>query len=233
MRVAMPLLPEGAKVEWVQNALLAMLVCNILVIGLVTIHQDRLDTMLGNSSVMHMGYIFLGLVAGSQLALTGAVLLMFAHGISVALLFAVCGKLRVNLGTLEFAKLGGLAANAPFLSIMFAFGAFASIGLPGLANFSGEILIFLGSFDTSVANLKDGLKPIHWATIAALWGVVMSAVYTLRAYRKLFFGNAASGLFMSDPASSQRLPFVLLAAVLLVVGCCPSLLIGLLQATPK
>jgi NADH-quinone oxidoreductase subunit M len=61
----------------------------------------------------------------------------------------------------------------------------------------------------------------------------MSAVYTLRANRKLFFGNAASGLFMSDPASSQRLPFVLLAAVLLVVGCCPSLLIGLLQATPK
>jgi len=73
----------------------------------VTIHQNRLDTMLGNSSVMHMGYIFLGIAAGSPVALNGAVLLMFAHGISIALAFALCGKMRNQLGTLEFSKLGG------------------------------------------------------------------------------------------------------------------------------
>ena len=229
IKVALPLLPLGAKLEWLQNALLLMLVGNIIVIGLVTIHQDRLDTLLGNSSVMHMGYLFLGLAAGSQIALNGVVLLMFAHGISIALLFAICGKLRNQLGTLQFDKLGGLAANAPFLSLMFAFGAFASIGLPGLANFAGEVMVFVGTFDPSVGSLTTGLKNIHWATIFGLWGVVMSAVYMLRAYRKLFFGKPSSGLFMSDLVSSQRLPFVLLAVVLLVAGCYPGFLTGLIH----
>ncbi len=229
IRIALPMLPDGAKVEWVQNALLLMLVANIIVIGLVTIHQDRLDTLLGNSSVMHMGYIFLGIAAGSQVALNGAVLLMFAHGISIALLFALCGKMRNQLGTLEFAKLGGLATNAPFLSLIFGFAAFASIGLPGLANFPGEVMVFLGSFDPATSNLRAGLKPIHWATIFALWGVVMSAVYMLRCYRALFFGGASAGHFMSDPSVEQRLPLIMLVVVLVVAGCCPGLLSGLVQ----
>jgi NADH-quinone oxidoreductase subunit M len=230
IKIALPLLPLGAKAEWVQQALLIMLVGNIIVIGLVTIHQNRLDTMLGNSSVMHMGYIFLGIAAGSPVALNGAVLLMFAHGISIALAFALCGKMRNQLGTLEFSKLGGLAANAPFLTVMFAFATFSSIGLPGLANFAGEVMVFVGAFNL---NLNAGLKPIHWATILALWGVVMSAVYMLRAYRSLFFGKAAEGHFISDPVGSQRLPLLLLTAVLLVVGCRPTLITDLLTFAAK
>jgi NADH-quinone oxidoreductase subunit M len=226
IRIALPLLPLGAKSEWVQNALLWMLIGNIIIIGLVTIHQQKLDTLLGNSSVMHMGYIFLGIAAGTQVAINGAIVLMFAHGISIALLFALCGKMRNQLGTLEFSKLGGLAGNAPFLTVMFAFGTFASIGLPGLANFAGEVMVFSGAFDFS---LNGGLKLIHWATILGLWGVVMSAVYMLRAYRSLFFGKAASGHFMSDPLLEQRLPLILLAAVLLIVGCCPSLITDLIK----
>ncbi|MDB6139446.1 MAG: nuoM [Verrucomicrobiaceae bacterium] len=231
IRIALPLLPLGAKVEWVQHALLLMLLGNIIVIGLVTIHQSKLDSMLGNSSVMHMGYIFLGIAAGSDLALRGAVLLMFAHGISIALLFALCGKMRNQLGSLEFSKLGGLAKNAPFMTVSFGFAAFASIGLPGLANFPGELMVFAGSFDSSVAVLNDGLKPIHWATIISLWGVVMSAVYMLRAYRNLFFGTAVAGHFIRDPDGEQRLPLLLLTVVLVVAGFRPGLLIDLLDFT--
>ena len=229
IRIALPLLPLGAKAEWVQHAMLWMLVGNIIIIGLVTIHQTKLDSMLANSSVMHMGYIFLGIAAGSELALRGAVLLMFAHGISISLLFALCGKMRNQLGNLEFSKLGGLAKNAPFMTVIFGFAAFASIGLPGLANFPGELMVFVGSFDAGVALLKDGLKPIHWATIAALWGVVMSAVYMLRGYRNLFFGTASAGHFIRDPDAEQRLPLVFLVLVLLVAGCRPGLLIDLLH----
>ncbi len=231
IRIALPLLPLGARTEWVQHAMLWMLVGNIIVIGLVTIYQTKLDNMLANSSVMHMGYIFLGIAAGSELALRGAVLLMFAHGISISLLFALCGKMRSQLGSLEFSKLGGLAKNAPFMTVIFGFAAFASIGLPGLANFPGELMVFVGSFDASVAVLKDGLKPIHWATIAALWGVVMSAVYMLRAYRNLFFGTASAGHYIRDPDGEQRLPLLLLTVVLLVAGCRPGLLIDLLHFT--
>lgn len=226
VRIAMPLLPQGVHVEWVQNALLFMLLGNILVMGLVTIHANRLDDTLANSSVMHMGYIFLAIAAGTDVALKGAVILMFAHGVSIALLFGLCGRMRNQLGTLEYSRLGGLATHAPAFTVLFAFGAFASIGLPGLTNFAGELMIFAGSF----AGFKGTMTQLHWTVIFALWGVVMSAVYMLRAYRNIFHGSASTGLFMIDPAFSQRLPFILLAATLLVTGCCPWLLLNLMKS---
>ena len=225
LRIALPLLPQGANVPWVQNALLLMLLGNILVMGLVTIRASRLDETLANSSVMHMGYIFLALAAGSEIALKGAVLLMFAHGVSIALLFALTGKMRNQLGTLEYSKLGGLASHAPAFTVLFAFGAFASIGLPGLSNFAGEVMVFAGSF----TGFKGVLTNLHWTVIFALWGVVMSAVYMLRAYRSIFHGSATTGLFMSDPVLPQRLPLILMAATLLLTGCCPWLLLNLLK----
>ena len=229
IRIALPLLPTGAQAPWVQNALLWMLLGNILVIGFVTIHQRRLDDMLANSSVMHMGYIFLGLASGNALGQNGAVLLMFAHGISIALLFMLCGRLRNQLGTLEFEKLGGIAKNAPFMSLVFGIAAFASIGLPGLANFAGEVLVFLSTFKNFKAD--QGFTFLQITTILSLWGVVISAVYMLRAYRKVFFGSASSGLFVSDPSVGQRVPMVLLAAVLLVVGVYPATVLNLVQAS--
>jgi NADH-quinone oxidoreductase subunit M len=229
IRLAIPLFPGALQTPWIQHALLLMLLGNILVIGFVTIHQRRLDDMLANSSVMHMGYIFLGLASGTALGTNGAILLMFAHGISIALLFLLCGKLRQQVGTLEFDKLGALANNAPFMSLVFGFAAFASIGLPGLANFAGEILIFLSTFQNFKA--AEGFAFLQITTILSLWGVVMSAVYMLRAYRKIFFGTSASGLFVSDPSLSQRLPMLLLAATLLVVGCQPSLLLNVIQTS--
>jgi NADH-quinone oxidoreductase subunit M len=226
IRIALPLFPGAIHTPWIQQALLFMLLGNILVVGFITIHQRRLDDMLANSSVMHMGYIFLGLAAGNALGQNGAALLMFAHGVSIALLLLLCGRLRSNLGTLEFTKLGGLASNAPFLSVVFGFAAFASIGLPGLANFAGEVLVFLGAFQSFG---EQGFALIHVATILSLWGVVISAVYLLRAYRQIFFGESAQGLFVSDPTLAQRVPMFVLAAVLLVVGCQPMLLLNLIQ----
>ena len=92
IRIAVPLLPAGAQ-HWA-NLLLILLVGNILYVGLVTIAQKRLDLMLGYSSVMHMGYIFLGIAALNVVGVSGAALLMFAHGLSIAALFALAGQLR-------------------------------------------------------------------------------------------------------------------------------------------
>jgi len=229
IRIAMPLFPGMVMTPWIQQALLLMLLGNILVVGFITIHQRRLDDTLANSSVMHMGYIFLGLAAGNALGQNGAALLMFAHGVSIALLFLLCGKLRSNLGTLEYSRLGGLASNAPFLGLVFGFAVFASIGLPGLANFAGEILVFLGAFQSFG---EQGFGLIHVTTILSLWGVVISAVYMLRAYRQVFFGEAETGLFITDPTLAQRVPMFVLAGVLLVVGCQPSLLLNLIKTAP-
>ena len=222
LRVAVPMLPAGFHAEWIQNLLLVLLLGNILFIGWVTIAQKELDLVLGNSSVMHMGYVFLGIASGTALGYSGAVFLMFAHGISIALLFALCSHVREKTGTLQLARLGGLAKFAPFLGLTFAMAAFASIGLPGFANFAAEIMVFLGGFAEKPA---DHLGPLQIATILALWGVVISAVYMLRAFRKVFQGEPADVVTTAtDLAWADRLPVLLLLAALLATGFFPELL---------
>src|SRR3989475_9227801 len=115
LRLAVPLLPEGAH-YWV-NLLVVLLLGNVIYVGLVTIAQKRLDWMLGYSSVMHIGYILLGIANFGVLGVTGAVVLMFAHGLSIALLFGIAVELRRRTGTLAFDDLGGLARVMPFAGL--------------------------------------------------------------------------------------------------------------------
>ncbi len=227
IRITLPLLPEGAKV-WM-NFLLVLLVCNILYIGLVTIAQKRLDRMLGYSSVMHMGYAFLGIAAANVVGATGASLLMLAHGLSIAALFAMCGYLRQAAPSLAFTSMGGFAKRAPFLGYAFGMAAFASIGLPGFANFASELMVFFGAWKTGgPASLNFG--PAQIATICALWGVVISAVYTLRAYRQIFMGEPQTGAAaITDPSCCVRWPVILLLAALLIGGIWPKSYLNYIQ----
>jgi NADH-quinone oxidoreductase subunit M len=231
LRLAIPLVPEGMQ-QWL-TPLLVLLLGNILWVGLVTISQKRLDTLLGNSSVMHMGYIFLAIAAliavpGNTLAAPAAVVLMFAHGISIALLFGLADRIERNTGSLDLADLGGLAKSAPTLAFLFGIAAMASIGLPGLANFSGEVLVFLSAFRDYSPTV--GLGPVQIACILSVWGVVISAVYMLRAYRRIFQGPAVK-LTSSAPDISfaDRAPALILIIALLAVGLYPNLLLNLLK----
>ncbi len=226
LRIALPLLPDGAR-YWT-GLLLVLLLGNIIYIGLVTIAQKKLDWMLGYSSVMHMGYIFLGLATANVLGTTGAAILMFAHGISIALLFAVTGELRKRTRSLDFDDLGGLGKMMPFAGLAFGFGAFAAIGLPGLANFAGEVMVLFGSFRTEWRMEKFGSFQI--ATVLALWGVVISAVYMLRAYRRVFMGSPNEQLVVPDDFQiSLRVPAILLIAASLWVGLFPQTMVRLVQ----
>lgn len=230
LRIAYPLLPHGAQAYG--NLLLWLLAGNILYVGLVTIAQRRLDTMLGYSSVMHMGYIFLGLASLNVIGQSGAALLLFAHGLSVAALLAIMGDLRERLGTTQLDELGGLARTMPNLCLFFGLGLFASIGLPGFANFAAEVLVFFGAFGSAKLNPSGLLNftPIQWTVVVALWGVVISAVYMLRAYRSIFFGPLPDALKQhGDLAPAHRWPFALLAAGLLIVGFYPKILLDLIK----
>jgi NADH-quinone oxidoreductase subunit M len=231
LRLAIPLLPDGLQ-AWL-TPLLVLLLGNILWVGLVTISQKRLDGMLGNSSVMHMGYIFLAIAAliampSNPLAKPAAVLLMFAHGISIALLFCLADRIERNTGSLDFTDLGGLAKPAPALAFLFGIGAMASIGLPGLANFAGEVLVFLSTFQNY--NGTQGLSPVQITCILAIWGVVISAVYMLRAYRRVFHGPTVKATAnAADLTIADRIPALLLILALLAVGLYPNLLLNLLK----
>ncbi len=233
LRIAVPLVPEGLQ-AWLVP-LLVLLLGNILWVGLVTISQKRLDTLLGNSSVMHMGYIFLAIAAliaagpgGNELAIPAAVVLMFAHGISIALLFGLADRIERSTGSLDLSDMGGLAKSAPGMAFVFGIAAMASIGLPGLANFSGEVLVFLSAFENY--NPSDSLGPVQIACILAIWGVVISAVYMLRAYRNIFQGPAVeSTVKAADLTLVDHIPAVLLITALLAVGCYPNLLLSFLK----
>lgn len=235
LRIAIPLVPEGMN-AWLVP-LLVLLVGNILWVGLVTINQKRLDLMLGNSSVMHMGYIFLAIAAlaaakangqVNDLAQPAAVLLMFAHGISIAMLFGLADRIERNTGTLELSDLGGLAKSAPGMAFLFGMVGMASIGLPGLANFAGEVMVFLSAFQNY--DPAAGLGPVQIACILAIWGVVISAAYMLRAYRKIFQGQTVRATeTAADLTFADRIPVLLLAVALLAVGLYPNLLLSLLK----
>jgi NADH-quinone oxidoreductase subunit M len=228
LRLAIPLLPEGAH-HWA-NLLVVLLLGNIIYVGLVTIAQKRLDWMLGYSSVMHMGYIFLGVASATILSTTGAVVLMFAHGLSIALLFALAGELRKQTGTLVFDELGGLGKVMPFASLAFGFGVFAAIGLPGLANFAGEIMIFFGAFKNGWEVARFHIFQI--ATVLALWGVVISTVYMLRAYRKTFMGTMSERWKeVVDLRPALRVPVVLVIGGLLCYGFFPQSLVRMVTPT--
>lgn len=231
LRLAIPLLPDGLQ-AWL-TPLLVLLLGNILWVGLITISQKRLDGLLGNSSVMHMGYIFLAIAAliampSNPLAKPAAVLLMFAHGISIALLFGLADRIERSTGSLDFTDLGGLAKSAPSLAFLFGIGAMASIGLPGLANFAGEVLVFLSTFHNY--NGITGLSPVQITCILAIWGVVISAVYMLRAYRRVFHGPTVKATeSAADLTIADRIPALLLILSLLAVGLYPNLLLNLLK----
>ena len=228
LRLAIPMLPDGAH-YWMY-LLVILLLGNIIYIGLVTIAQKQLDWMLGYSSVMHMGYIFLGIASANILGTTGAAALMFAHGLSIALLFAIAGQIRNRTGTLLFDDLGGLAKVMPFAGLAFGFATFAAIGLPGLANFASEIMIFFGAIRNGWEMQRFHIFQI--ATVLALWGVVISTVYMLRAYRSTFMGtmNERWGKLV-DLGAELRIPVALLIAGLIWFGFVPQTLVRMVTPT--
>src|SRR5947207_10234325 len=228
LRLAIPLLPEGAR-HW-SNLLVILLLGNIIYIGLVTIAQKRLDWLLGYSSVMHMGYIFLGIASAGILGVTGAAVLMFAHGLSIALLFGMAGDVPQLTGTLVFDEIGGLARVMPFAGLAFGFGAFAAVGFPGFASFAGEIMIFFGAFKNGW--VMDSFHIFQIATVLALWGVVISTVYMLRAYRKTFMGTMNERWKeVGDLRPALRVPVVLVVGGLLCYGFFPQSLVQMVTST--
>jgi NADH-quinone oxidoreductase subunit M len=228
LRLATPMLPEGAH-YWMY-LLAVLLLANIIYIGLATIAQKELDWMLGYSSVMHMGYIFLGIASANILGTTGAAALIFGHGLSIALLFAIAGEIRKRTGTLAFSELGGLAKVMPFAGLAFGCAAFAAIGLPGFANFAAEIMIFFGAIRNGWSMERVHLFQI--ATVLALWGVVISTVYMLRAYRSTFMGAINERWTkLVDLGGAAKIPVAILVAGLLWFGFFPQTLVQMVMPT--
>jgi NADH-quinone oxidoreductase subunit M len=217
IRIALPLMPEGAK-HWL-NVLALLCLGNLVYCGWVAMRQRNLNMLLGNSSVAHMGFAFLGIASLTLVGVTGTVLVMIAHGLLAALSFGLSGYLYQKTGTLEMDQFGGLLRRLPFIGSALIMAMFAGCGLPGFANFAGELLVLFGAWKTATL-------PSHGFVIAAAWaGLVIGAIYMLRAVRTLLHGppnEKWSGL--TDADLWRKAPFALLLAALLLFGCFPRLL---------
>ncbi|HET6371128.1 MAG TPA: NADH-quinone oxidoreductase subunit M, partial [Nitrospiria bacterium] len=242
IRVAMFLFPEGAKFWLPVVAILCM--ANILYGGYVAMSRQDMKFMIGYSSSSHMGYVLLGMATLNIIAFNGAVLLMFAHGIMTGLAFALVGFIYDQSHTRlmpvqyggrfgtdlanqndpsqrKYPEISGLAKKLPFIGVCFVATGMASAGLPGFANFASEFMILVGTFK---------VYPVQM--ILATFGVVITAIYYIRAIRAVFFGQINAKWEKLQDASNwvQRLPFVVLLSVLLIVGFYPSLLVNAIQS---
>jgi NADH-quinone oxidoreductase subunit M len=142
---------------------------------------------------------------------------MIAHGFLAALTFALSGYVYQQTGTLEIPQLGGLLRRLPFIGTALIMAAFAGCGLPGFANFAGEVTVLFGAW---------GVPALHTVTVLACWGaLIIGAVYMLRAVRNMLHGDLLpQWAKIQDAHLWRKLPFALLLASLLVFGCFPRLL---------
>jgi len=219
IRIALPMLPDATR-DWMP--LLAWLALgNLLYCGWVAMKQKDFNWLAGYASVAHMGFVFLGIATLTLIGVTGAVLVMIAHGFLAALTFGLNGYIYQHTRTLEMDQLGGLLRRLPFIGGAVMMAAFAGCGLPGFANFAGEVTVFFGAW-----------KVFPAVTVLACWGALMvGAVYMLRAVRTVMQGPLPDrwAEVADAPHIWRKLPFVALLAGLLIFGCFPRLLADKIQ----
>ena len=213
IRIALPLMPEAAH-SWM-NILSWLCLGNILYIGWVAMRQRDLNLLIGNSSVAHMGFIFLGIASLNLIGVTGAVYIMVAHGFLAALTFALSGYVYQKTGTLQMSELGGLCRPLRFIGTALVMAAMAGCGLPGFANFVGEVTVFFGAW-----------KVFPMVTVLAIWGgLVIGGIYMTRAIRTVLHGPVPQKFSsLPDAGLWRKFPYALLLAALFLFGCFPKIL---------
>jgi NADH-quinone oxidoreductase subunit M len=219
IRVAIWLLPEGARF-WAP----VFLICGSVaaVYGAFSAMAQRdLKFVVGYSSVSHMGYVIVGISTLSLVGMTGAVFQMFAHGVMTALFFALIGVVYDQAHTREIGIFGGLARTMPWFVGFFTLAGLASLGLPGLANFVAELLIFLGTFQT---------YPI--AGVFCIAAVAVTATYILRLVSRAFFGPFnARWAGLHDMLPNEWVAAAILAVTLIVFGTYPAPMTRMIDAS--
>jgi NADH-quinone oxidoreductase subunit M len=227
-RLAYPLFPTAAVAFAVPIALLG--VFNIIYGACCAMAQDDLKKIVAYSSVSHMGYCMLGMAALTGWGMTGSVLQMFNHGTSTSMMFLLVGVIYDRAHHRDVNKFGGLAAQLPVYTGIMIVALFASMGLPGLSGFISEILVFLGSFNSSIGGEPSGLLNLSFQsmTIIAALGVVLTAAYLLWMMQRVFFGplNEKYKGYL-DLSAREMFTLVPLTIVVVVLGVYPQPLINL------
>ncbi len=184
VRIALPILPEGAK--WWAPIIGGLACVGIIYGALGCLAQTDMKRLIAFSSVAHMGYVMLGIATLTPFGINAAIFGMVAHGLITGLLFFIAGSTKERFHTLEIKRLGGLLLQAPHMGWLLAFATMASLGLPGLAGFWGEFPAILSAYSPA-AGLSVELFRVYMV-IGAL-GTVLAASYLLWLLQRVAFGT--------------------------------------------
>jgi len=207
LRILLPFFPGAHGLRLVAMSLGAL---TILYGGTLALVQTDFKRVIAYSSIAHMGFVLFGAFAWTEIAVQGTVVQMLAHGLSISGMFLVAGIVCDRMGTRDLEAMGGIWTRAPRLGAIALFFVVATLGMPGLGNFLGEILILLGGF---------GVSP-RWTACAGI-GLILSAVYALSLMQRAFQGespNPARAERMHDLRAGELLVFAPIMAVLVWLG---------------
>ena len=214
----------------------ALGVVGIVYGALACLAQTDLKRLVAYSSIGHMGFVLLAISTLTEAGMRAATFANVAHGVITGLLFFVAGGVKARIGSTDLAVVGrGLYARAPHLAALFAVGAVASLGLPGLAGFWGEMLAMLAAYSPA-----DELPLTTYRVLMVVAGIgaVLTTAYFLRAIRLLCQGPPASegtegspgdvndGRGLPDVTAAEWVPWSPLVALTVLLGLFPVLLLG-------
>src|ERR671918_321623 len=228
VRIALPILPDAARVWAPWIGVLAVIA--IVYASLACLAQRDLKRLIAFSSVGHMGFVMLGIATMTQVGINAAIYGMVAHGVITGMLFFLAGSVHERYHTREIAEIGGgMLQKVPLLAGILAFTAIASLGLPGLAGFWGEVFALLASFDPA-----PGLSLGLFRTLMVLGGVgtILTAGYFLWMLQRVNLGTVPERWRDKDLIDVTGVEYVswgpLLAGILLL-GVFPRLILGITQ----
>ncbi|MFO7578049.1 MAG: NADH-quinone oxidoreductase subunit M [Pelovirga sp.] len=216
IRFAFPLFPVAAAKALPVLAALALI--GLFYAAWVAYGQLDIKRIVAYSSISHLGFVILGLAAWNQIAWEGSLLLMINHALTTGGMFAVIGMIQQRTGTRNLDELGGLWKSQPNMSAFFLLFSMASLGLPGLANFAGEILILVGVFT---------VRPL-WGAVAVV-GVLFSAIYILRLVQGTLWGASCEPFDRGDLVQREWTILIPLALLVVLLGCYPQPVLELLR----
>lgn len=217
VRFTLPLFPEAA--ERFAPVAMALGTAGIVYGAFMAYAQDDIKRLIAYSSISTLGFVLLGIFSGGPAGIQGAVFLMIAHGVTTGALFMLAGALSERLGTRDLRRMGGLWAPAPRMGFFTLVFAMSALGLPGFANFVGEILVLAGalSVDTMLA-----------AVAAA--GLALVTLYAMKLFLRVFHGPLPAGLAPPDLGARELVALSILVVALVWLGLHPQPVLEL--ATP-
>ena len=217
--VPMSLLPMGARF-WLPAVAIFSIV-NIVYGSLGAVAQKDLKYIVAYSSVSHMGIVLLGLASMNTIAIGGAVLQMFSHGVMTGLFFALVGMIYGRTHTRSIDEQAGLARSMPVLAVFFVMTGLTSLGLPGLSGFPAELSVFIGAY-----------RAYPVVTVICITGIVITAFYVLRVVQRLFFGEfrLAHTVALSDAKPVEITALTLLMLFIVAVGVYPFPIMRLIES---